>query len=82
MGPPYHDAFKKLKERISMAPVLVLPRDENLFVLDTDASDVAIGVALSYVQDGVERVRAHYRRLYAQAGVNYCTSQKELLAIV
>ena len=62
--------------------MLALPNDEGLFVLDTDASDVAVGVVLSQVQNGEERVIAYYSRLYAQTETNYCTSRKELLAVV
>ena len=62
--------------------MLALPNDEGLFVLDTDASDVAVGVVLSQVQNGEERVIVYYSRLYAQTETNYCTSRKELLAVV
>ena len=71
-----------MKERLTSAPVLGLPRDDGLFVLDTDASEVATSVVLSQVQDGVERIIAYYNMLYAQAEINYCTTRKELLAVV
>ena len=71
-----------MKDRLTSATVLSLPRDEGLFVLDTVASEVAIGVALSQVQDGVERVIAYYSRLYAQAEINYFKTRKELLVVV
>ena len=61
--------------------MLALPHD-GLFVLDTDASDVAVGVVLSQVQDGIERVIAYYSRLYAETKVNYCAPYKELLVVV
>ena len=60
---------------------MALPKEEGLFVLDTDTSEVA-EVILSQVQDGEERVIAYYSRLYAQTEINYCTSRKELLAVV
>ena len=62
--------------------MLALPKDEDLFVIDTDAPDVAVGVVLSQVQNGEERVIAYYSRLYAQTEINYCTSRKELLVVV
>jgi len=34
------------------APILVLPRDEGKCVLDTDASDMALGAVLQQEQDG------------------------------
>ena len=74
-NPACQDAFDTLKGRLATAPVL-LPRDEGLISLDNDASYVAVGVILSQVQDGEERVKAYYSRLYAQTGVNNCTSRK------
>ena len=71
-----------MKERLISAPVLGLPRDDGLFVLDTDASEVTTGVVQSQVQDGVERVIAYYGRLYVPAEIIYCTTRKELLAVV
>ena len=35
-------AFDLTKEKLWFAPVLALPREEGTFILDTDASDVAI----------------------------------------
>ena len=43
------DVFDTLKDGLTEAPVLALPRDEGLFVLDTDASIVAVGVVLFQV---------------------------------
>ena len=71
-----------MKERLISAPVLGLPRDDGLFVLDTDASEVAMGVVLSQVQDGIERVIAYYSRLCVPAEINYCTTRKGSLAVV
>ena len=58
-GDEEEDSFYKLKEDITEAPLLVYPKDGGGFVLDTDASDKAIGAVLSQVQDGKERVVAY-----------------------
>ena len=58
-GEEEEDSFQKLKEAITEAPLLVYPREGGGFVLDTDASDKAIGAVLSQVQDGKERVVAY-----------------------
>ncbi len=50
MGP-----LKNLKKPYCDAPVLVLPKRNVEFILDTDASNGAIGAVLSQVSDGVER---------------------------
>ena len=54
--------------------------DNGQFVLDTDASDYAIGAVLSQVQNGVERVIAYGSRALSQAEKN-CITDKELLAV-
>ena len=39
-------------------PILAMPTDEELHVLDTDASNHSIGAILSSIQSGEERVIA------------------------
>ena len=43
MDPACQDACDTLKDGLTKAPVLAIPKNEGLFVLDTDASDVAVG---------------------------------------
>ena len=43
-------AFAELKARLCSAPVLVLPDMQRDFVLETDASDTAIGAILAQDQ--------------------------------
>ena len=50
-GEEEEDSFRKLNEAIMEAPLLVCPKEGGGFVLDTDASDKAIGAVLSQVQD-------------------------------
>ena len=56
--------------------------DTEEYLLDTDASDGAIGVVLSQRQDGVERVIAYASRSVDRRKRNYCVTRKELLAVV
>ena len=53
-----------------------------MFILDTDASGTAIGAVLSQVQDGEERVLAYGSRCLSSMEQNYCTTRRELLAVV
>jgi hypothetical protein len=46
-GLPQDDAFMKLKELITLAPVLVLPNDDLLFRLEANSSGIATGAVLS-----------------------------------
>lgn len=75
-------AFETLKEKLSTAPILGLPNDDDEYVLDTDASEFAIGAVLSQRQDGREVVLAYGSRLLSRAERNYCTTRRELLAVV
>ena len=52
------------------------------FILDTDASDVAIGAVLSRVHDGVEKVNVYASRTLSKAERKYCVTRKKLLAVV
>ena len=81
-GEEEEDSFQKLKEAITEAPLLVYPQEGGEFVLDTDASDKAIGAVLSQVQDGKERVVAYGSFVLSTAQRNYCVTRRELLAIV
>lgn len=55
-GQEQQDAFDSLKLALITTPVLALPNSKDLFILDTDASDFAIGAELIQVQEGKERV--------------------------
>ena len=51
-------------------------------ILDTDASDAAVGAVLSQVVDGVERPTTFYFRIMNSAQRNYCPIRRELLAVI
>ena len=75
-------AFNELKARLTTAPVLGVPRDEGVFYLDTDASDVGLGAVLSQGQDGSEVVIAYASRTLSRPERNYDVTRRELLAVV
>ena len=53
----HHDiAFREIKEKLYLTPCLVYPIPNGEFILDTDASDRAIGAVLSQIQNGEEKV--------------------------
>jgi len=79
---PCQKAFETLKGKLTSAPILVLPSDDLPYVLDTDASDYAMGAVLSQIVDGNERVIAYASRTFNKAERNYCTTRKELSAVV
>ena len=50
--------FEELRKAMTSPPVLGFHNTRDLFMLDTDASDFAIGAELSQLQDGKEQVSA------------------------
>ena len=75
-------AFVTLKESLCQAPVLAYPCQEGTFILDCDASDVAIGCVLSQIQGDLEKVICYGSKKLAKTQQNYCVTRRELLAVV
>ena len=50
--------------------------------MDTDASDYGIGGVLSQCIEGTEHVIAYYSKSLNPAQQEYCTTRRELLAVV
>ena len=76
------EAFNRLKERLTSAPVLGMPTDEGTFYLDCDASDVGLGAVLGQKQGDSEVVIAYSSRALSRAERNYDVTRRELLATV
>ncbi len=52
----HQEAFEALQQALVCAPVLAYPTPHDMFILDIDASNSAIGAELLQIQDGEERV--------------------------
>jgi len=81
-GSEQEEAFNQLKNRLTSAPILGMPRDEGTYYLDTDASDIGFGAVLSQEQDGHEVVLAYASRTLSKPESNYDVTRRELLAVV
>ena len=79
---PHQEAFEALKSALVSAPVLAYPNGNDMFILDTDASDTAIGAELLQLQEGEEKVISYGSFSLTPAQRNYCTTRKELLALI
>ncbi len=55
-GEKQEQDFINLKDALCKAPVLAYPDPNAPYIVDTDASNLAIGAVLSQVQDGEEKV--------------------------
>ena len=76
------EAFEKIKELLVSPVVLALPQKEGMFILDTDASNEAIGGCLSQDQEGTVRPLSFSGKRLTPAQRKYCTTRKELLAVI
>ena len=74
--------LEMLKQKLTEAPILAHPDFEKEFILDTDASDVAIAAVLSQKFDGKEHVIAYASKTLSKCERRYCVIRKELLAVV
>jgi hypothetical protein len=80
--PEQDAAFDTLKNRLSAAPVLACPNFGKPFVLQTDAADTGLGVALTQYIDGGDHVIAYASRSLTKPEQAYSTTEKECLAVV
>ena len=75
-------AFELLKQKLTEAPILAHPDFGKEFILDTDASGVAIAAVLSQKIDGKEHVIAYASKTLSKCERRYCVTGKKLLAVV
>jgi len=71
-----------LKTALTNAPVFGFARTEGTFYLDTDASNLGLGIVLSQEQDGQERVLAYVLRTLSASDRVHSVTREELLAVV
>ena len=76
------NAFDELKTVLTSTPILAYPLPDIPFILDTDASDKAVGDVLSQVQDSHERVIAYMSKSMNIHEQSYYVTRKELLAVI
>lgn len=76
------EAFDKLINLLLEPPVLAIPTSTGHFILDTDASDFAVGGEFSQIQDGQERTIGYGSAVLSTEQLRYCTTREELLAVI
>ena len=81
-GKEQDEAFEELKRRFTSAPILAHFYPDRRTVIETDASDFALGtILLQYLGKRLHPVTFHSRKLN-DAERNYEIHDKELLAIL
>ena len=75
-------AFRELRASLIDAPILAFPTETGQYILDTDASNFGLGGVLSQIQNDQERVVAYCSRALRPSQRRYCTTKREMLAVV
>ena len=75
-------AFRELRASLIDAPILAFPTETGQYILDTDDSNFGLGGVLSQIQNDQERVVAYCSRALRPSQRRYCTTKREMLAVV
>jgi hypothetical protein len=75
-------AFNVLKRAISSQPILKLPKVQEQFIIQTDASNRGLGAVLLQEWDGVRHPVAYASRKLLPREMNYPIIERECLSIV
>ena len=81
-GEEQEEAFKMLKDKLTMPPVLAFPDFEQPFYMVTDASSKGIGSCLMQLHGKTYRPIAYYSRKLRPAEKNYSVTDQESLAVI
>ena len=82
-GSEQNDAFERVKGLFQTNLQLFHPQQGRKYVMYTDASEYAIGAVLHQEDEqGSLHVVAYANRTLKGAELHYCTSEKEILAII
>ena len=82
MGKGTRRCVPVIENEIVTGSNLAFPNFRHPFVIDTDASETALGAVLSQIIDGEERPIAFESRVLSKTEVNYATTKREALGIV
>ena len=74
--------IESIRDKLCNAPIFPYPNPDYTFILDCDASETAIGCELLQLVDGTEKVIAFGSYSLTPAQRRYCTTRKELLAVI
>lgn len=74
--------FVKLKEKLTLAPIIVAPNWSFPFKVMCDVNDYAIGAVLGQRKNQWLHVIYYASKVLNETWMNYATTEKEMLAIV
>ena len=76
------DSFNELKDALCGADILRLPNPHQPFIMETDASLIAVGAVLKQTFDSEELPVDFYSQALSSSQRNYSTYERELFAVV
>ena len=76
------EAFLRLKEALTTAPVLAFPDFDLPFIVETDASSRAVGAVLAQKQEGRIHSIQYASRSLNSAEKNYSACEREAVAVI
>lgn len=75
-------ALDELKSVLTSSPVLANPRYDIPFIIETDASQLAVGAALLQEHPEGKRIVAYYSKKLTSTQRKYAATEKECLAVL
>lgn len=75
-------AFMKLKSALVSSPILCSPNYDEIFTIQTDASNVGMGAVLTQGEGKGEKVIAYMSSKLTTAQQKYTTTERECLAVL
>jgi len=79
----HEKSFNAIKSSLVTAPILHIPSKDRQFILDTDCSTTCMGAVLSQLdENGQERPIYFASNKLSPTEQKYCTTRRELLAVV
>jgi hypothetical protein len=75
-------SFARLKKALASAPVLRVPDSSLPFILETDASQIAVGGVLKQKFGEIEHPVGYFSKGLSKTERNYSTYERELYAVV
>ena len=76
------EAFEEVKRILTSAPILTMPNTEDPYILAVDFSYEGMGLVLSQIQDGQERVIGYYSKSLSEAERKYAATEGECAAVL
>lgn len=81
-GDAQERAFNSLKDHLSSGPILALPNQEEPFIVAVDYSREGMGMVLSQIQAGSEKVIGYFSKSLTGAEARYGVTEGECATIV